>query len=353
MSSRIFIPIVGEFSNIGDIMHRNELLKWLKPCGNLHVYVGKAPEDFIQGLEVPTDTVIYTSAIRWLFALLFSPINKTHFVFNSGELTMRNRRLFLEIILFPFLLSTKLKGGKILRVGVAAASNVRVDFKSLWRWIFGFSTLIMWRTNTSKEFFGLGEVIPDLAFAGKGTLNYDCSEQIETRKNLVISMRWDRPYPNNDWLKAVKDFAYNRDLKIWVASQVRKDNPTCVRLANDLKGESVLWEDDVFHLDQGEHLRRIYKDSLLTISDRLHVLIAAVTEGALPSVILTQPSDKVQHHFDVLGLTGIAVNRIDYFEIMDYLEHQILRCDEVFDKLVKGQQALEEAKRKVQQLLLS
>src|SRR5690606_31657885 len=245
MSKRIFIPVVGEFANVGDVMHRNELLKWLRPCGNLHVYVGKAPEDFVQGLELPSNTIVYRSIRKWLSALLFSPIGKTHFVFNSGELTVSNRRLLMEIILFPFLLATKLKGGKILRVGVAAASNVNVSFKLLWKNLFNFSSLVMWRTNISRNLFGMGEVIPDLAFAGKEPSNYDRSTEIQKRKNLIISMRWDRPYPNLDWLKAVRDFSFNRDLKILVVSQVRKDNPTCVQLAADLGGESILWKEDV------------------------------------------------------------------------------------------------------------
>src|SRR5690606_28814821 len=201
-----------------------------------------------------------------------------------------------------------LKGGKILRVGVAAASNVNVSFKLLWKNLFNFSSLVMWRTNISRNLFGMGEVIPDLAFAGKEPSNYDRSTEIQKRKNLIISMRWDRPYPNLDWLKAVRDFSFNRDLKILVVSQVRKDNPTCVQLAADLGGESILWKEDVFHLDQEERLRIIYKDSLLAVSDRLHVLIAAITEGVLPSVILTKPSDKVQHHFDVLDLKDISVD---------------------------------------------
>jgi|SRR5690606_6708762 len=354
MSKRIFIPVVGEFANVGDVMHRNELLKWLKSCGDLHVYVGHAPEDFVQGLELPSSAVIYTSIVKWLFALFFSPFGRTHFVFNSGELTVSNRRLLMEIILFPFLLVTKLKGGRILRIGVAAASNVQVSFKWLWRRLFKSSSLIMWRTSVSRDFFGLGEVIPDLAFAGREPLDYACSVEVQRRKNLIISMRWDRPYPNNEWLKAVKDFASNRDLKILVVSQVRKDNPTCVQLSSDLRGDCILWDESVSHLAQEEHLRVIYKDSLLTVSDRLHVLIAAVTEGVLPSVILTKPSDKVQHHFDVLDIKSVSIDmEMGHSELMDYLERQVLRCNEVFEKLAHAQSALEEAKNKVQNVLLS
>lgn len=353
MSKRIFIPVVGEFANVGDVMHRNELIKWLKPCGDLHVYIGRAPEDFVEGLELPSSAVKYTSITKWLVSLLFSPLRKTHFVFNSGELTVSNRRLLMEIILFPFLLINKLKGGKILRIGVAAASNVQVSFKSLWQNLFRFSSLVMWRTKVSRDFFGVGEVIPDLAFAGKEALDNAYNEEIRKRKNLIISMRWDRPYPNIDWLSAVKDFATNRDLKIFVVSQVRKDNPLCVQLADELGGKCELWDESVSHLDQENHLRIIYKDSLLTISDRLHVLIAAITEGVLPSVILTKPSDKVQHHFDVLGLKDISISMVSQSEILNYLECQILRSNEVFEKLSVAQSALVEAKNKVQKVLLS
>src|SRR5690606_15683692 len=138
-SNNIFIPVVGEFSNVGDVMHRNELLRWIRPNAVLHVFVGKAPVDFIQGLGLPDTAVQYSSISRWLFALCLSRFRKTHFVFNSGEITVSNRRLMLETLLFPFLLIVKLKRGKVLRIGIAAASNIRVHFNFLWKSLFRFS----------------------------------------------------------------------------------------------------------------------------------------------------------------------------------------------------------------------
>lgn len=348
-TNNLFIPVVGEFANVGDVMHRNELLKWIRPCGVLHVFVGKAPADFVHGLELPNNAVVYSSIFRWLIALLSSPFRKTHFVFNSGEITVSNRRLLIEILLFPFLLVVKLKGGKILRVGIAAASNVKVRFKFLWNGLFRLSDLIMWRTHISRDAFKKGKVIPDLAFAGSGTQSI--LEPPGLRKILVISQRWDRPYPNSTWLQAVKDFGKAHNLNIQVVSQVRKDNPMCEKLAIDLDGQAILWNDNISHLVQERMLRAIYRNSLFAISDRLHVLIAAITEGVIPSTILTKPSDKVKHHFDVIQLEAVSIYTLEYNEIQGFLEDKISMYGEIMSKLSNAQITLSKAKSEVQKIL--
>ncbi|MET1017307.1 MAG: hypothetical protein ABWX76_10845, partial [Leifsonia flava] len=57
----IFVPGVGQYDNIGDIILRRQLIAWLKPLGRLHVYVGASPEGYAESLGVGTDDVVYRS----------------------------------------------------------------------------------------------------------------------------------------------------------------------------------------------------------------------------------------------------------------------------------------------------
>src|SRR5699024_8308818 len=141
---KIFIPVAGQFTNIGDTLHRKILISWLKKESvQLHVFVGKAPQSFIEALGLRDSDIIYTNYFKWAFYMLGNSIKeKTGFFFNPGELTMSTKRLILELGLIPFHLFIKLRKGKVIRVGVAAKSDINIRFKSLWDKILSLSNKI-------------------------------------------------------------------------------------------------------------------------------------------------------------------------------------------------------------------
>ncbi|WP_417350510.1 polysaccharide pyruvyl transferase family protein [Flavobacterium alkalisoli] len=325
--SNIFIPVVGQFTNIGDVLHRRELLSWLKNAGTLHIYVGNAPDSFIEGLRLDNKVVIYKSLIKWLIKLSFSGFNKTNFVFNPGEIRLGSRRLKGEILLFPFQCLVRLKNGKVLRVGIAAMSNSSSKNIWLWKLLFMPTSQVYWRTNHSRDLFGIGEVIPDLAFYD---ISNDLLENNVSREYLTISMRGDRPFPTDSWFKAVKNFATDYSLKIKVVAQVRMDNARTVEIASKLNADELIWPDKYTHSVQEEALCMIYEKTKLILSDRLHVLILAFSKGAIPANILPKLSEKVQHHFDVLGMENISILDSGYEDVLyeflkeKYLDSQVL-----------------------------
>lgn len=308
---KIFIPVVGQFTNIGDTLHRKILISWLKKESvQLHVFVGKAPESFIEALALRDSDIIYTNYFNWAFYMLGNSIKeRIGFIFNPGELTMSRKRLILELGLIPFHLFIKLRKGKILRVGVAAKSDINISFRSLWNKILLLSNRIYWRTEKSKSIFTKGVVIPDLAF-------YDVDTEIDfSKKNkLVISMRGDRVAPKEEWYRIIKTFSEKNNLEIIVVSQVRIDNKRTIEIANRLKGKSYIWEDKWTHNEQEKVLNNLYRDSVMAISDRLHVLIAAFTKGVTPVNLTVSFSNKVQDHFDVVGLNNVTINSQTFSE---------------------------------------
>jgi hypothetical protein len=339
-NKEVFVPLVGEFSNVGDVMHRNELLQWLTPVGKLHIYIGKAPKDFVKSLILPDDAILYTSFFSWLLKLIFARVNCTIFVFNSGEVTLRARRLFLELLLLPFILLVKLKGGKIFRIGIACMSNIKINLFWLWKLLFKTTDKIFWRTKKSQELFQIGEIIPDLAFAPPLVEAKSINPTYPNNEFLVISMRHDRPYPSDEWFSKIKEFANQKGLKIVVVSQVRKDNHRTEEIASKLGVQAIIWNQNVNHLHQEEVVRGYYNRALITISDRLHVLIAAYTQGSIPCCILTSQADKVQDHFDAIGLFNVVMRTGDGTDILNFLELQLARKEDFNKKLLEAQENL-------------
>lgn len=302
---KIFIPIVGQFINIGDTLHRKILLSWLKYDDVvLHVYVGKAPQSFIEALGLRESDKIYTSYIKWAFDLFRSSvIRRTGFIFNPGELTMSTKRLVLESLLVPFHLVLKLRKGFVLRVGIASKSDIKVKRINFWKKIFSLSDIIFWRTYKSKELYNCGIVIPDLAF-------YDIDKDFDfiNKNKLVISMRGDRPAPNDLWFSVIKKFASNNNLEVIVVSQVRIDNERTLDIGNRLGAKSYIWPDAVSHNQQEVMLNDLYRECKVSISDRLHVLIAAYTKAVIPVNLCSSFSNKVQDHFDVVKENNVTVD---------------------------------------------
>jgi len=346
MFKNIFVPVVGQFTNVGDAMHRRELLSWLKEVGTLHVYVGSAPKVFVDALDLPNTAKIYTNLFGWLWKLMWSPFGKTHFVFNPGEITVGVKRLLFECLLLPFEWGVKMKRGKVLRVGIAAVSNAVINYRSLWRFVLKQSDKIYWRTNDSKKMFGFGEVIPDLAF-----FTPKFKPGTDKRNILVVSMRGDRPEPGSNWIAAVKEFAIRKNFQIAIVSQVRMDNDRGSYLAEQFGATTYLWDDKVGHVEQEKIVREVYRKTQLVISDRLHVLIAAITDGALPSVILTRPSDKIKDHFDVVEIEGISSMSDVEKDLVDFLNNQLVREKEIYSKVRDAQYRLGIAKKEIISIL--
>ncbi|MCK5028112.1 MAG: polysaccharide pyruvyl transferase family protein [Bacteroidales bacterium] len=345
---KIFIPVVGQFTNVGDIIHRRVLLSWIQNKGELHVFVGNAPDSFIKSLQLYDSSHIYRNLIKWLWAIIKSFGQKSVFIFNPGEINLRRQRLIGELALIPFILMIKISRGKLLRIGIAA-KKTQTSLKWLWKIIFRFSNKIYWRTYTSKEYFKLGTVIPDLAFYDE-----DIKENKKKNNHITISMRFDCPYPVKKWFEVIKNTAKRNKVDIIVVSQVRMDNDRSINVANDLNAKLILWQDEKTHFEQEEIVRAIYKNSEIIISDRLHVLIAGATEGAIPCVLLTNDSRKVSEHFSVVNINNISklVNKEKTEEeLTDFLQKQFARKEEIQTKIKQAKIRLEEVRKEVLDLL--
>ena len=357
-TTQIFAVGRGQYENVGDIILRRQLLDWLRPVGRLHVYVGQSPDGYDQGLGLRDGDVVYRSFLKWYRAgLSAAAAGKASYVFKPGEiqLTLVGTKEHLSMV--PMLLAIRTRGGSVLRVG-SGSRNFKPLPRALMRPSIALSDLVLWRDVKTAQYLRRGSASPDLAF-GEGASEDDIRLFAATsagRTALVISLRADEPvppYPSEAWLAGVREYAARNGLEIWVATQIFVDNERNSRLARDLDAQLLAWPQLNGHHEQERLLRNLYRRSAIVLSDRLHVIIAAFTEGAIPVGVLSDGSDKIDRHFETIGISGIMLPTLsnDSRAVFDGLTGLALRRAELFGQLAIARDRLAVARDLVQQTI--
>lgn len=352
-TKQVFVPGVGQHDNIGDIILRRQLLDMLRPLGRLHVYVGASPAGYDEALGLTEDDIVYRSFARWYGAGLAASIKgNTAYVFKPGEIQLTILGMKEHIGMLPLLLLLRLRGGRAIRIGVGSRNFAEIP-RMLMKPSIALSDLTMWRDTGTADHMHSGGLMPDLAF-GEGSSAPLLANGDTERGVLAVSMRSDRPYPSDEWIGALKQFATERELEIWTVTQVLRDNDKSVKLAQDLGGLPLEW-DGTDHRAQEERLRVLYRRSRIVVSDRLHVLIGALTEGALPAGLLVGSSDKISRHFEAAGITGIAVSAdgAGREDLCHHLDSVLSRSTEIFTGLDQARVELDDVQAEVERLLAS
>lgn len=213
---------------------------------------------------------------------------------------MSLRGLKEHVSMLPVLALARLRGGKVVRVGSGARNFARWPRALLWPSV-ALSNLVLWRDGDTAAYVGRGGVMPDLGFAD--------GDEVWARPGrdaLVVSMRGDRRPVPDVWVEAVRALADRLRLRVTVVTQVARDDAMSLDLARRLHAAVLPW-DGKDHVAQESALQAVYRRADVVVSDRLHVLIAAFTHGAVPMALLTDQSTKVARHFKAAGIDGVDV----------------------------------------------
>jgi len=167
--------------------------------------------------------------------------------------------------------------------------------------------------------------MPDWAFRGDST----GTAPDQPRSRLVLSYRGDRPMLTPDVLSSVQRFARANSLGLTVAVQVARDSERSRALATALNADLVDWPANLSHDAQETRLRALYRESVLVLSDRLHVLIIAAIEGAVPANLVGEPDIKVARHFDAIGLHDLTLVSSARHDVPQFLQRMMARAGEV------------------------
>ncbi len=157
----------------------------------------------------------------------------------------------------------------------------------------------------------------------------------EQRHRLVVSYRGDRQPLSEGTAAAIRTFAERNGLTVTVITQVARDSQRSKELHHDLGGDLLDWEVVAGHAAQEDRLREIYLETAVALSDRLHVLIVAATEGAVPVNLVAEPDAKVGRHFDAIGYTDMTVasEAKSTDQLVDALESQAARSAEIAERV--------------------
>lgn len=325
-----FVCLTGDYPNIGDALIRRRSLAWARQDEQpVNAFVGRAPDIWCKQIGLTSADKLFRQADvwDWVVRLLKAP-RRPLLVLEPGEVDIRDNQYKWEFFVLLFTIIIRAKGGIVVRPPRALRSPGRIV-----KGIHGLGVLLsqysFWREAGSLSLMKTGTLAPDIGFSepryGHGNS--------KSRKFLTISLRGAREMPSDAWYEALSSFAKAKNLEIAVVSQVRQDEERTSAIGHRLSGEIHNF-DDRDDFEHEAHLRSIYSDSEVVLSDRLHVLILAALGGATPCEVVPNPSGKISSHFETVGLRGISwdCSGATMTEIWEFLTELFARREEVWDQ---------------------
>ncbi|MBO3096333.1 hypothetical protein [Cellulomonas dongxiuzhuiae] len=357
----VFAVARGQYENVGDVLLRRPLLRWARESGSrLHVYVGRSPDGYDEGLALEPDDVVYRSFARWYAALVRSAwAGRASSLFKPGEIQLTLVGTKEHLVMLPAVALVRARGGAVLRVGAGARGFAPLP-RALVRPSILLTTFTRWRDEATAAYLGGGPAMPDLGYAeGAGTAVLRAARDgADERDVLVVSLRADaevapRPYPTPAVVEALRRYAAQEGLETWVVTQVSVDDERSHRLAADLDAHVLGWPEATGHDVHEARLRALYRRARVVLSDRLHVVIAAFTEGAAPVSLQLDGSDKAARHLSTVGVHDVTVDArgLDADTVLERVRTAAGRRAEALDALLVARERLEDVRGDVVRLL--
>lgn len=312
----VFINLGGQDDNLGDSALRAAYFEAARGEGRrFHVLLERRSSDYVTGLPLTDEDVVYTSQAAWIAASLKSP--RAVQLFEAGEINPRGRT-YPSAERADQLRRLIDAGGVLISAGMGLRSPEDTD-ASRFHPVLRDAALVSWRDPRSRDAAGFGGVAPDWAFA-LGTPTEQWVDQA-ARETLAITLRFDRDYPDGSWLESVRSLASHTGTRIVTVAQVARDAPRAVRLAEELGGEYLVAA-STSHADLDAHVREVYGRSLAVISDRAHGLIIGATEGAFPIGSAANP-EKLKRILATADLNALVGSYDELAGVGDRLESEM------------------------------
>ena len=315
-----FLWLTGHVRNVGDSMLRRPLADLYRGVGPIRVWSGAPASGYAAGLRISEDESA-PSFRAWAWEFTIAAVRgRPTFVFNAGEFGVTKAYFFGLLALAPALILARAKGSRIVWAG-AGVKNRRKYFMWPFDALAKAAADLRWRDVTSTPLMGRGRTMPDWGFGigpGGGSAPALDAADPTSRRTIAVSLRGDRREPSEEWLDAVDRLAHRLDREIVCVVQVQDDDALMRRVADRLGAELVGWGDGD-HWAQEQRVREAYSRSVLALSDRLHGLVIAATEGAIPLGWCEATTVKVTNHFEVIGAVHVGPGDSSVVELIDAL----------------------------------
>ncbi|WP_407943836.1 polysaccharide pyruvyl transferase family protein [Marisediminicola senii] len=302
---KVFVVLTGQRDNLGDSLLRRPLLSVAKRVGECHVLVGPNSSQYSDNLGLDAGDYVYTSRIQWLGSLLRSTlVRKTHLFFNAGEFTLNRAFVRDRVAMLPIVALVRARGGSVIQAG-AGLRNTDEPISRALRWLARSADVTAWRDERSRDAMATGDVMPDWAFS-EGSTTHSIRERSGENlypAQIVFSLRGDREQPSDEWITRARRLIDSLDAVPLVVCQVQRDRDRLVWLATALGADYDDWSPEVGHASRERQVRAVYGRSSWVVSDRLHVLVAAMTEGSVPIALAPDSSRKLSRTLEAAGFT--------------------------------------------------
>lgn len=296
----VYVTATGQTDNLGDSLLRRGYLQALRAKGRLHVNLAGSNSDYISGLDLRPDDMVYDSARAWEVKLLRDLVRgrRPVLALNAGEARITATHAYLGLRMAILASLVRAAKGDFVQAGLGVREAPDVMHKGAISWALRRASVVTWRDPVSRTAVGIGSVQPDWAFA------LEPLSAPAHRDLISISMRGDRPMPGEHWFRIVRTTAEQSQARIVLVSQVRRDDERLSEIARRLGGDVdvVRWPAQQNHADRLDLVSEYYSRSHAVISDRLHALILGAIHGAVPVGLASGSAEKLRRTLSPAGL---------------------------------------------------
>lgn len=275
MRRRVFVSLVAQSENLGDLVIRRNAVKGVFPNHKVVALTTGMPESYLQAYELEEGSLCIESPIRFQWMLMTASLRgKAHLLIAPGPVVLSNKpqRLFKALVVLADSVLVRLGGGLVASVGRsyrgkawAAQFIERLQRRTASRYFV--------RDHESKSVVGQrAEVRPDMAFWGKRTGNNEA-------RNLIAVCLRDAKSDLVRQLGELKVVAEKYGLDLVFVTQVKFDDALHKELADRLGVAYIAWGDQP-HSEQLQNIADVYSRSVAVVSNRLHALIFGLQFGA-------------------------------------------------------------------------
>lgn len=301
----IFLSLFGQCDNLGDSVLRRPWYETFRGLGPIHAAVGDHGTDYLSAFPLDTRTTLYSSNLKWAAAALTSAARRrTVMAFVAGEVVTTPKSALVYALYGLIARAVRIRGGHAVLAGVGVKINSRAWVVRVLRWMIAPCEIVVTRDPASAALLQVPAVGPDWAFLDGQPTGADVTAGWSARRTMAVSLRGDQPAPAPETIAVLGRAARLAGLDVVVVSQVRRDDERCRDLAHQL-GREV--ETSLVTWDIGNHpehellVRGIYRRCAVVVGDRLHALIIAMTEGAVPLPLGSEFSRKAENALRAVG----------------------------------------------------
>jgi len=310
MKNNFYINLRTQYENLGDYLIAQATIDFLKDMGDITLDINNVPESYLELFNIPENVTLTKRGL--LSTLFFSKKRNWIYVLKPGGYTTSKSTLYqikLILINLYLLLCKSFFNVKLFKMPHSYLGKMNIIEKlhqKLYDLIIVRDKISLNNYNNHKIFNTiLAKDIASYYFNKKSKFNN--LEELE-RNNISISLRYDRNENEGDISYKIANYLLNTEKlnKIIYVSQVTFDNKINNKYSQKNNLKYTNYNISEYSIKE---ITKKYKSSKYIISNRLHSLLLAKINGAIPIAIIDINKDqKIIGSLDLLKIQWINKN---------------------------------------------